>query len=272
MMDLENRIRGTFPMKIRFLGGILAVMAFGGCYNDSEVAVDVLNKEGSRFADFDRDTWIVPYRGTGVQDLSGSAYDLSLLENRHFTALVLDGQQLREYFQKRGLDIDQKLLGTAATSISLKQLKSIIVAFDDQLANGLMGGASPKQGWFIQVDFAEETNSESWNRWILGPGVATGTKTAEGALLSTDKSFAVQWRSGSQFIVATEEELKRIANRSTTDSSPLAADILRNQSQGLLYFTLRAQPLQQLVEQFSQMAAAFGGANAEVEAMFSAIR
>ncbi|MDP1562682.1 MAG: DUF1559 domain-containing protein, partial [Pirellulaceae bacterium] len=198
--------------------------------------------------------------------------DLSLLGHRHFTALVLDGEKLREYFRKRDFDLDQKLLGTAATSISLKKLKSIIVAFDDQMANGMMGGAAPTQGWFIQVDFTEETNADSWNRWLLGPGAAAGKKTAAGALLASDKSFAVQWRSGTQFVVATEDELKRIAMGTGSENSELAADILFNQNQALLYFTLRAQPLQQLVDQFSQMAAAFGGANAETEAMFAAIR
>jgi hypothetical protein len=271
MLDIVNRILALYPARTTVFVGLLAIIS-AGCSGDSDVATNIMGTKESRFAEYDRDTWIVPIQGAGVRDLSGSAYDLSLLAHRHFTALVLDGEQLQEYFRKRGLDIDQKLLGTASTSLSLKKLKSIIVAFDDQLANGLMGGAPPTQGWFIQVEFTEETNADAWNRWILGTGTTAPGKTASGALLSADKSFAVQWRSGAQFVVATEEELKRIASATGHENSELAADILQNQSQGLLYFTLRAQPLQQLVEQFSQMTAAFGGANPEVEAMFSAIR
>lgn len=263
----------SWASKLTYFGQILGLMALimtGGCSSDSDVAEDV--GKSSLFADYDRDTWIVSVQKAGPQDLSGSAYDLSLLTQRHFTALVLDGEQLRQYFVKRGLDLDQKLLGSTATSVSLKQLKSVIVAFDEQLANSMMGGEPPKQGWFVQVDFNENANSDSWNRWLLGPTGAAGAKTESGALLSPDKSFAIQWRSGTQFVMATEEELKRIANGSGTESSELVTDIVRNQKQSLLYFTLRAQPLQQLVNQFSQMAAAFGGANAEVEAMFNAIR
>ncbi|MBL8888477.1 MAG: DUF1559 domain-containing protein [Planctomycetaceae bacterium] len=250
--------------------GLLTLVWAGGCSPDSDVAVDA--GKSSLFSDFDRETWIVSVQQAGTRDLSGSAYDLSLLTQRHFTALVLDGQKLREYFVKRGLDLDEKLLGSAATSVSLKQLKSVIVAFDEQLANSMMGGEPPKQGWFVQVDFNEQTDSSAWNRWLLGPTAAAGTKTDTGALLAPDKSFAIQWRSETQFVMATEEELKRIASGSSTESSELASDIVRNQNQSLLYFTLRAQPLQQLVNQFSQMTAAFGGANAEVEAMFDAVR
>lgn len=253
-----------------YILGLMAVAMTLGCSSDSDVAVDV--GKSSLFADFDRETWIVSLQKGGSRDLSGSAYDLSLLTERHFTALVLDGEQLRQYFVKRGLDLDQKLLGSAATSVSLKQLKSVIVAFDEQLANSMLGGEPPKQGWFVQVDFNENTNSDAWNRWLLGPTAATKAKTEHGALLSPDKSFAIQWRSETQFVMATEEELKRIASESSSESSELVANIVRNQSQSLLYFTLRAQPLQQLVDQLSQMAAAFGGANAEVEAMFNAIR
>lgn len=267
----QNPLAALWNSFCLFLG-IAALATFGGCSDDSDVAVDIKGTKESRFAEFDRETWIVPVQGQGVRDLSGSAYDLSLLGHRHFTALVLDGERLREYFRKRGFDLDQKLLGSAATSISLKKLKSIIVAFDDQLANGMMGGAAPTQGWFIQVDFTEETNADSWNRWLLGPGAAAGKKTTAGALLASDKSFAIQWRSSTQFVVATEDELKRIAIGTGSENSELAADILFNQNQAMLYFTLRAQPLQQLVEQFSQMAAAFGGANAETEALFAAIR
>ncbi len=262
----------TFQPKISFFFGIVALAILSGCSNGSDVAVDILGSKESRFAEFDRETWIVPVQGSAVRDLSASRYDLSLLSHRHFTALVLDGEQLRNYFVKRGIDLDQKLLGPVATSISLKRLKSIIVAFDDQLANGMMGGAAPTQGWFIQVDFTEATDADSWNRWILGAGAADRAKTASGAVLAADKSFAVHWRSATQFVVATEAELERIANGSGMEYSELATDIVRNQNQALLYFALRAQPLQQLVEQFSQMTSAFGAANAEMEILFAAIR
>jgi hypothetical protein len=264
MTNLVNQVRAFLCL--------FTLAAVAGCSNDSDVAVDVLGTEQSRFAKFDRETWIVPIQGAGTRDLSGSAYDLSLLAHRHFTVLVIDGEKLREYFLQRSIDIDQKLLGNAATSVSLKKLKSIIVAFDEQLASGLMGGAAPTQGWFVQVDFTEEVQPESWNRWILGPGVTDRPKTSSEALLAGDKSFALQWRSGTQLVVAPADELTKITNGSGADHSELAGDILRNQNQGLLYMALRAQPLQQMVEQFSQMSAAFGGANAEVEAMFAAIR
>ncbi|MDP1560925.1 MAG: hypothetical protein Q8M16_05975, partial [Pirellulaceae bacterium] len=48
--------------------GIAALVTFGGCSDNSDVAVDIKGTNESRFADFDRETWIVPVHGQGVRD------------------------------------------------------------------------------------------------------------------------------------------------------------------------------------------------------------
>lgn len=262
---------------------VALLIAVVGCDDaGSSTAVDVLGSPDSRFADFDRDSWVVPMRPVTASDPANMPYDLSLLTPRHFTVVVLDGARLRDYFQTRGLDIDQQLLGSLAQSLSLKQLRSVVVALDDQMANGLMGGGS-SQGWLVQVDFFEPPNATAWNRWLLGPTAATpqvetssqgpATDGTAGPLLAADKSFAIQWRSPTQLLVASEGELaKVIKGAAENGGSELVADVLAQSEQSLLFFSLRAAPLQQLVEQMAQMATTFGGANAEVQTMFDAVR
>jgi len=250
------------------------LVGLSGCIGGSEPeAVNLLGKPGSRLAEFDRDSWINTIRSAVPGDLGETRYDLSLLSPRHFTVLVLDGEKLQDYFRSRGLDIDQKLLGDAATALSLKSLKSILVAFDDQLAAGLLGGGQPSRGWFVQMDFSAEVEPQTWNRWLLGIDPETAARTASGGWLSADKSYAVSWRSPAQVLISPEDELKRIAEATLEPGrSELMSDVLQNGGQSLLYFSLRAAPLQQLIEQVSQMATAFGGANAETQLLFDAVR
>lgn len=275
--------RGDGTARFRHLWLVVALIAVVGCDDaGSSTAVDVLGSPDSRFADFDRDSWLVPMRPVTANDPTNMTYDLSLLSPRHFTVVVLDGARLRDYFQTRGLDIDQQLLGSLAQSLSLKQLRSVVVALDDQMANGLMGGGS-SQGWLLQVDFFDPPNAAAWNRWLLGPTAATAqvgtsaqgpaTDGTAGPLLAADKSFAIQWRSPTQLLVASEAELAKVI-KGTADNggSELVADVLAQSEPSLLFFSLRAAPLQQLVEQISQMAATFGGANTEVQTMFDAVR
>lgn len=262
---------------------VALLIAIAGCDDaGSSSAVDVLGSADSRFANFDRDSWLVPMRPAAANDPGNMRYDLSLLTPRHFTVVVLDGARLRDYFQKRGLDIDQQLLGSLAQSLSLKQLRSVVVALDDQMANGMMGGGS-SQGWLIQVDFFEAPDATAWNRWLLGPTATTtevGTSAqgpaadgTAGPLLAADKSFALQWRSPTQLLVASEAELAKVAKGTAGNGgSELVADVLAQSEPSLLFFSLRAAPLQQLVEQMAQMAATFGAANAEVQTLFGAVR
>lgn len=273
---------GSVTGCFRHLWLVAVLTAVAGCDDaGSSSAVDVLGSPDSRFADFDRDSWLVPMRPVTANDPASMPYDLSLLTPRHFTVVVLDGARLRDYFQTRGLDIDQQLLGSLAQSLSLKQLRSVVVALDDQMANGMMGGGS-SQGWLIQVDFSEPPSTAAWNRWLLGPTAATSqvgpsaTGPADGPsgpLLAADKSFALQWRSPTQLLVASEAELAKVMKGAADNGgSELVADVLAQSEKPLLFFSLRAAPLQQLVEQMAQMAATFGVANAEVQTMFGAVR
>jgi hypothetical protein len=259
------------------VGLVIATVSWSGCSGGSDQqAVNILGKPGSRLADFDRDSWINTVRSAEAFEPGETRYDVSLLSPRHFAVIVLDGQQLQDYFRDRNLDIDRKLLGEtteATTTVSLKPLKSVLVALDDQLASNLMGGGTPTRGWFVQLDFSQEVDPQVWNRWLLGTDPASVTRTATGAWLAPDKSFAVSWRSASQALIAPEEELKRIGEAAPENGrSELVGDLLQNGGQSLLYCSLRAAPLQPLIEQVSQMASAFGGASAETQLMFDAIR
>ncbi len=244
-----------------------------GCSNGPEQsAINILGTEESRFAEVDVETWVTPMR-TFEPGATESRYDLHILTPRHFAVIVLDGERLREYFLKRSLDIDQALLGEAAKEISLKHLRSLILAFDSHLANNVLAPESPRQGWLVQLDFATEVNQEKWNQWLLGGAAAETKKTSAGHLLAPGGTHALHWTSATQLLVAMEDEFKIIASGSSENGqSELAADILQQEGSSLAYLALRAAPLQQLVEDVSGLVASSGFMNSDMQSMLDAVR
>ena len=131
-----------------------ALLGTAGCSSETtQQATDILGNSDSKFANFDRDTWVAEARSLESIDFSQGRIYLSLLTQRHFLGVAIDGARLRDYFDERSLDIDRSLLGTAAPGLSLKALKSVLLACDDQMASGLMNPQAISEGWFVQLDF-----------------------------------------------------------------------------------------------------------------------
>lgn len=261
------------------------LLGTAGCSSETtQQATDILGNSDSKFANFDRDTWVAEARSLESIDFSQGRIDLSLLSQRHFLGVAIDGARLRDYFDERSLDIDRSLLGTAAPGLSLKALKSILLACDDQMASGLMNPQAISEGWFVQLDFESPVDQQVWNGWLMGPEWAESTTSQVGTTFTVKRpatskednnnraTLAVQWRSETRAILATESELRRLEQDVMGGGSDVAADLALQSNPAVLSVVMRATALHPMVEQFSQMATAFGGVNSEAQAMFDTVR
>jgi len=253
---------------------LLAIAAgVTGCTRSGEQeAVNILGRADSKFADWDPDQWINPIVNPQLDTETELRYDLSLLNQRHFVVVVLDGPRLLDYFAGRQLDIDQALLVSSTPGLSLKSLRSLILAFDDRLVTELTGGSSSLGGWFVQLDFTDDVDQAAWNHWLLGRSAETEADAA-GMRQATDKSFALHWRSGRQLLIAGTEELPLLLSTTGHNGrSELAVDMLRSTAPSLVKASMKAAPLQEWIEQLSKMAESFGGLDAETQSLFDAVR